>query len=241
MYCASASAAHGITVGDRPPPRRAAPHRLAVPDMARPEPAELRAPAGLRREVRHIQHRRLAAPQPPPVDHLEQRRVPERGQPPLAPRRRPPARRGRRPRRGTPAAHSRVSGRRSGRPSYSATCTAVLPSWHTWTGRAPTRCLALGRPAIPRIARVVQERRQRPLIQADRRMRPPAGGDPLLDLRRRPLPRPGPGELREPAHQADPPLDERPGQPPACCCRCHPSSIASNSAGPPRTGHPRPS
>src|SRR6266700_3811945 len=51
----------------------------------------------------------------------------------------------------------RVSGRRSGRPSYSAACTAVLPSWHTWTGRAPTRCshsaahpyLDLGRRPLP--------------------------------------------------------------------------------------------
>ena len=74
--------------------------------------------------------------------------------------------------------------------------------------------LALGDPPVPRIARVAEERRQRALIRADRRMRPPARGDPLLDLRRRPLPRPRPGELGEPAHQPDPPVDQRAGQPP---------------------------
>jgi len=45
-------------------------------------------------------------------------------------------------------------------------------------------------------------------------MRPPAGGDPLLDLGRRPLPRPGSGELPEPADQPDPSLDQRPAQTP---------------------------
>ena len=71
--------------GDRPPPRRAAPHRLAVPDLADAQPAELRG-RGVGREVIHVEHRGLPAPQPPPVDDLEQRRVAERGQPALAPR-----------------------------------------------------------------------------------------------------------------------------------------------------------
>jgi len=45
-------------------------------------------------------------------------------------------------------------------------------------------------------------------------VRPPARGDPVLHLRGRPLPRPGPGERGEPAHQPHPALDQRPGQPP---------------------------
>ena len=78
--------------------------------------------------------------QPPPVDHLEQRRVAERGQPPLAPR----------PRR---LLHLIIGGVEERlqlgpgqRPPLRAalmlrdTCAAVFRSWNTCTGTAPARC-----------------------------------------------------------------------------------------------------
>jgi hypothetical protein len=76
-----------------------------------------------------------------------------------------------------------------------------------------------------------------PLIRADRRVRPPVGRDPLLDLGRRPLPGPGHGELPEPADQTDPPPSVNgPVSRRACCWRRYPSSISSNSAGPSEKG-----
>ena len=78
----------------------------------------------------------------------------------------------------------------------------------------PGPLLALADPPVAGIAHVVQEQRQRPLIRADRRMRPPARGHPRLGLRRRPLPRPAAGERRELAHHPLP-LADQPGRQPA--------------------------
>ena len=192
--------------GHRPTARRAAPHRLAVPDMAHPSAAQLRRRRA-RREVGHVQHRRLAAAQPPPVDHLEQRRVAERRQPSLAPRPRRPLRLviggveerlqlgpGQRPPLWPPlilrGVHRRV---------------ALMK--YLYRHRAGP-LLALGHPAIPRVARILQEQHQRPLVGADRRVRPPARGHPRLCLRRRPLPRPAAGERGELADQALPLADQ---------------------------------
>ena len=65
------------------PPRRLPTHRLAVAHVQHPEPAELRR-RRVAAPVNDIQLRRLGAPQPPAVDHLEQRRVPVGGQRALA-------------------------------------------------------------------------------------------------------------------------------------------------------------
>ena len=89
--------------GHRPPPRRAAPHRLAVPNLTDPEPAQLRC-RRIRREIANVEHHRLPPAQPPPVDRLEQRGVPKRRQPPLPPEPGQPTPPGRRRRRRTPAA-----------------------------------------------------------------------------------------------------------------------------------------
>jgi hypothetical protein len=70
--------------GDITPPGRLPFLRLAVPDVQHPVPAGLRGrrvPAG----IRQAQLGRLGAPQPPPVDHLEQGRVPVSGQGALPP------------------------------------------------------------------------------------------------------------------------------------------------------------
>ena len=112
-------------------------------------------------------------------------------------------------------------------------------SWHTCTGHGAGPLLALGDPAIARIAHVLQEQRQRPLIRADRRMRPPARGDPRLGLRRRPLPRPAAGERGELADQPLPLADQpdRSAAVPAAAAATRP---ASPPAAPPRRDRRRP-
>ena len=198
--------------GHRPPPRRAAPHRLAVPHVADAQPAELRG-RRVDREVSHVEHRRLPAAQPPPVDHLEHRRVTERGQPALARRRRRPL----------DVIVGGVQERLQLGPGQRAPLRPALVLGRVHGGVALVAhldrpgadlLLALRDPAVPRVAHVPEEDRQRALIRADRRMRPPARRDPLFHLRGRPLPRPGAGERGEPAHQPDPALDQRPAQPP---------------------------
>ena len=70
------------------PSRRPARHRLAVADAERPERSERRR-VRVAREIDHIQLRALLAAQPPRVHRLEQRRVAQRRQRPLAPQRAP--------------------------------------------------------------------------------------------------------------------------------------------------------
>jgi hypothetical protein len=75
--------------------------------------------------------------------------------------------------------------------------------------------LALRNPAVPGIADIVQEHRQRALIGPDRRSRPPARAAPRLHLFRRPGPWPRHRERLEPADQPVPALHQRPAQPAA--------------------------
>jgi hypothetical protein len=145
--------------GHRPPPRRAAPHRLAIPDMAHPQPAQLRS-GRVDREIGHVQHRRLPAAQPPPVDHLEQRRVAERGQPPLA----------RRCRRPLDVIISRIQERLQLGPGQRPPLRPALVLGRVHRGVAlmahldragADLLLTLRDPAIPGIAHVTEEDRQR--------------------------------------------------------------------------------
>ena len=130
-YWASASAAHGITVATAR--RRGGLPRIALPNRTwhTPEAAQLRR-RRVRREIGHVQHRRLPAAQPPPVDHLEQRRVAERRPAIPCAASPPPSPRDHRRRRRTPAA----------RPG-SAAAGPACPRART---RAP-RCSARGTPA----------------------------------------------------------------------------------------------
>ncbi len=198
--------------GHRPPPRRAAPHRLAEPNLTDPEAAQLRCPR-IDREVPDVEHHRLPPAQPPAVDHLEQRGVPKRRQPPLSPR---------------PAGllHPVVGGveerlqlRAGQRPARRAALrghvhrgVALVADLHR-TGPHPL--LALGHPPVARIGHETQEAGQRPLVGTHRRMRPAAPGDERLDLLGRPGPRPPAGERLEPAHHPLPTPDQRLAQPPA--------------------------
>lgn len=81
-------------------------------------------------------------------------------------------------------------------------------AWHR-----PHPLLALGDPPVTRIAHVVQEPADRVLVGPHRRVRPPVGGHPRLELRFTPRPRPALRELHEPAHHPLAIQDRRPSQP----------------------------
>src|SRR5205807_330946 len=109
--------------------------------------------------------------------------------------------------------------------------------------------LALRQPAIPGIAHIIQEHRQRALIRPDRRMRPSARAAPRLHLLRRPRPRPRHRESLEPADQPLPALNQRPAQPaapllpppsPPASTRTTPAPAAAASRHPPAPARPIP-
>jgi len=95
-------------LGHRPPPARAASHRLAYSDMTHAQPAQLGS-CRVRREVSHTEHRALPPPHPSAIIHLKQRRVAERGQPPPCAAS-PPAPHDHPQRPGTPAARRGSAG-----------------------------------------------------------------------------------------------------------------------------------
>jgi hypothetical protein len=86
VHCARMSAVHGHTASTERGFGRRALVRLAEPDPADPEPAEL-GRVRVRAEISDIEHRGLPAAQPEPVSDFEQRRIAERRQPPLTARR----------------------------------------------------------------------------------------------------------------------------------------------------------
>jgi hypothetical protein len=163
--------------GHRPPPGRATAHRLAEPDVTDPQPPQLGS-GRIGGEIGNVQHHRLPAAQPPPIDHLEQRGVPERRQPALTPRARRPL-------------HPVVSGieeRLQLDPGQRTPFRPALVVGDVHRGvpladhlhRAGTEpLLTLGHPAIPRVADAVQEHRHRTLIGADRRVPSHPGRQPL--------------------------------------------------------------
>ena len=163
-------------------------------------------------EVDHVQHRRLGAAQPPAVDRLEHRRVPKRRQPPLRP--------------DDAAVHRVVDDVEQ--PLQLARVTAAdvaagprsrrharpgCPRGRSGAGTAPTRCSALLRPPVPRIPHVVEKAADRALVGPHRRMGPPVGRHPPLQVVLPPRPRPGLGELHEPAHHPLAVTDDRRTQP----------------------------
>ena len=206
-------AAHGITVATAR--RRGGLPRIALPNRTwqAPNPPSSGA-AGLAAKSPTSSIDRLPAAQPPPVDHLEQRRVPERRQPALPPRRRSALH---------PVIGSVQERLQLGAGQRPTLCPALIvrdmhrgiplmANLHR-TGTHPL--LALRQPPVPGIAHIIQEHRQRALIRPDRRMRPPARATPQLHLLRRPRPRPRHREPLEPADQPLPALHQRHAQPAA--------------------------
>ncbi len=157
---------------------------------------------------------RLRPAQPPAVDHLEHRRVAERLQPALA----PAARQLLDPVVGRVEERLQLGARQ--RPPLRAALVVGDVRRHVLVVADPARrqadpLLALGDPAIPRVARVVTEHSDRALVVAHRRVRPATGGDPALQLRRRPRPRPAAAGRLETAHHPFPAVDQRRAQPAA--------------------------
>ena len=75
-YWSNDSTAHGIT--DATARQRGGLPRIALPNRTRQTPKDPSSgAAGFGREIGRVQHRRLPAPQPPPVDHLERAWHPE--------------------------------------------------------------------------------------------------------------------------------------------------------------------
>ena len=194
--------------GDVTAPGRLALLRLAVPDVEHPEPAELRG-RRIPAEVRQIQLRGLGAPQPPPVDHLEQRRVPVGGQRALPP--------------GSGCPFHLVVGvvqeplqlLAGERPGFGIALVVVemsdrvplMGDRHRMLPGAE-RLLARQRPAVPAIDQELAELPERALIAADRRWRQvllcSQRQRPLVHVPRRPRPRVLVRELQEPPHQPFP-------------------------------------
>ena len=191
--------------GDVPPPRRLAPLGLPVPDMQHPVPAELRC-RRVPPPVGQIQLRGLGPAQPPPVHHLEQRRVPVGGQSPLPPRPRSPLYlvigiiqeplhllAGKRPRLGIALVVVEVGDR-----------VPLMADRHRMVPRAELP-LARPHPAIPGIGQELGELPETALIPPDRRRRQVLlrrqAQRPLVHVPRRPGPRVLPGERHEPADQ----------------------------------------
>ena len=192
--------------------RRLAAHRLAVAHVQHPEPAELRR-RRVAAPVNDIQLRRLGAPQPPRVNHLEQRRVPVGGQCALAFR----------PHRTVDLLVGVVeeplqllAGERAGlrialvvvEMRDRVPLVADRHRMHPW----PELLLTHRSPAVAGVAEVLAEQPQIGLVAADRRRRQMRLRHqrlrPLVDMPRQPTPRVLVGELDEPAHQ---PLPRRDG------------------------------
>ncbi len=184
------------------PPRRAAPHRLAVPHMQRPEPAQpgrrrVRVPIG------HIQHHRLPAPQPPPVDHLQRHRVPKRRHRPL-----PPAGHGL-PHLGVGVVEQRLQLLPRQRPPPRAALIVGRMQRAVRLGAHLHRMCgeplpALLRPAVAGVGDEVTEQPQPHLIGPQRGPAEPLRAQlcpELLHIGRRPRPRIVVGERGEPAHR----------------------------------------
>ena len=170
-------------------------------------------------EVGHVQPGRLGPAQPPPVDHLEDRRIPVGRQRalPLAPRRafdllvgvvQEPLQllAGERPR----LRASLVVVQVRDRVPLMADRHRVLPG--------AERLLARFRPAVPCVHQELGELPQRALVSADRRRRQVLLGRqvqrPLVHVPRRPRPRVLAGELAEPPYQPLPVRDRVLPQPP---------------------------
>ena len=231
-----------------PPPRRLPPLRLAVADVQRAVTAELRCPR-VAAEVGHVQPGRLGPAQPPPVDHLEDRRVPVGRQRALAlaPRRaldllvgvvQEPLQllAGERPRLRAALVVVQVRDR-----------VPLMADRHRVPPRAE-RLLARRRPAVPCVHQELGELPQRALVGADRRRRQVLLGRqvqrPLVHVPRRPRPRVLASELAEPPHQPLPVRDRVLPQPPRRLLGT-PAPTASprasrppGAAAPPRTPAP---
>lgn len=201
----------------RPTPRLRAAHRLAPPDVADPEPAELR-PLRVPGEVEEVEHRRFTPTQPERVHRLEQGRVAKQRQPALAtgragtiheiigiveerlqldPRQR---------------AHRRTS-------LVIADMDNGVPLVADLHRMRVEQLHAAIHPAVAVVKQVVAEQRDRVLMRPHRRDRQrPRSRDecscPFLDIGRRPLPRRGVAEVREPAHLGRSGLDSLPRQHP---------------------------
>jgi hypothetical protein len=190
---------------------RAAPHGLAPTDVAHTEAPQL---GGCRvgREVTHLQHGRLPPPQPPGVDHLEQRGVPKRRQAALAAR-----------------GHHGVDARIGAVEERLQLLSAQWPPLRTAfvvgdMGGGVALVADLGRdrphplgarlhPPVARVTHVVQEHRNRSLVVADRRVRPATLGHPGLDVLGPPIPRPRVTEGLEAAHHSLPETSDGRAQP----------------------------
>src|SRR5262249_714977 len=151
--------------------------------------------------------------QPPPVDHLEQRRVAEPGQPPLAPR----------PRRFLHMIIGGVEERLQLGPGQRPPSRPALVLPPVRRGVPLVEHLPRHRPAplpappapppIPRTPRAPQEPPPPPPRRRARGPPPPPGSPPPPGLPRRPLPRPAPGERGELAPPPLPLADQPGGQP----------------------------
>jgi hypothetical protein len=197
--------------GDVAPPGRLPAHRLAVTHMQHPVPAELRR-RRITAPVRDIELGSLSPAQPPPVDDLEQRRVPVSRQRALAPSSSRPL--------DLPIGivQEQLQFLPRQRPGLRAALIVVqvrdrvplMADRHRMHPR-PERPLTCRRPPVTTIGQVLAEQPQLRLVAADRRWRQlPLAGQrhrPFLHVRRAPPPRVLRRELKEPADQPLPRRD----------------------------------
>lgn len=202
-------------------------------DMDRAIAAERRR-SRRRAQVRHVEADGFGAAQPPPVDDLQQRRIPERGQRPLA------AQPGNTPHLGIRVIEPRL--RLIGRQRTTARVTLIAGDM---PGHVPLRAdlhrmrpkpfLALSHPPIARIAHEPHEQPELDLIAADRRRRPRlrTRAQPrreILQITRTPLPRIliVKSANRRTDHSRRSTVAAANIR--LCCCASHPDNIASNTA-----------